>query len=257
MIFAVDIGNTNIVVALLDAGAVVSEFRLTSDLSVSAETYAEEVSAMLTRAESSAIDGAVISSVVPPLAETYREVCRRLFGVDALIVSAETAADVPLLVDNPEKAGADLICTAVAGAKNYALPVIIVDMGTATTITVVDKRGNYIGGAIYPGLTLTFNALSAGAYLLPEIPMEVPRKLISGNTVESMQSGAMYGTASMLDGMISRFERELGESASLVATGGLSSVVIPLCEHNIELCPNLIFDGMYAIYVDNEKVRTR
>ncbi|MDR0906337.1 MAG: type III pantothenate kinase [Oscillospiraceae bacterium] len=256
MIFAVDVGNSHVVVGVMDRGAIVYEFRMVSDISRTEDEYAAAISDMLRGNGMSAadIDGAIISSVVPPLTGVLGAVCRTMFGFEALVVGAGVKTGLNLHVDNPTKVGSDLVCAAVAGAQ-YRLPVILIDMGTATTITAVDAGGSYIGGAIFPGLSLSFNALSNSASLLPKIPLDAPRNTISRNTAEEMRSGAIYGTASMIDGMIARFERELGASATVLATGGLAPAVIPFCEREIEMCPNLIFDGLHLIYERNAKAK--
>jgi type III pantothenate kinase len=257
MLFAVDVGNSHVVAGVMERGELVAEFRMVTDISRTADEYAAAISDLL-RADGIAadgIDGAIISSVVPPLTGVLGEVCRTIFGFEALIVGAGVKTGVNLLVENPAKVGADLVCAAVAAARCYSLPAILIDMGTATTITAVDKNGNYIGGAIFPGLALSFNALSNSASLLPKIPLDAPPRAISRSTAEEMRSGAIYGTASLLDGMITRFERELGERATVLATGGLAALVVPYCEREIEMRPNLIFDGLYLIYEKNIRAR--
>ena len=152
-----------------------------------------------------------------------------------------------------EGSGSDIVAASVAAMAEFPLPVIVFDIGTATTITVVDKGNKYIGGAIVPGVALSMSALSAGTSLLHKVPIEAPKKCISTTTTESMQSGAVYGTAALLDGMIDRFEKELGCKASLVATGGIASKIVPHCTHKIVYDEDLLLRGLGIIYKKNKR----
>jgi type III pantothenate kinase len=250
MLFAVDIGNSNVVIGVMRRGELVYSLRLVSDIFRTKDEYAAAAFDFLrTNAVArGGIDGAIISSVVPPLTPVFRGVCREVLGIEAVVVDSSVKTGINLAVDNPGKVGADLVCAAAAAAEGYALPAIIVDMGTATTITAVDKNKNYIGGAFFPGLALSYNALSEAAALLPGISLEPPKKAIARGTSEAMRSGAIFGTAALIDGMLARFESELGACGALLATGGLAGVVAPHCKHRLALRPNLIFDGLYLIY---------
>ena len=155
-------------------------------------------------------------------------------------------------VDNPASVGADLIVAAVAAVRDYPAPLIIIDMGTATTMTVVDRNGNYIGGVIIPGLQVALDSLVNRAAQLTKISLEVPPHVIGRNTLNCMQSGSLYGTAAMIDGMIDRMEAELGEPATVVATGGLARFVMPLCNHEIQMDDGLLLKGLWIIYQKNQ-----
>jgi type III pantothenate kinase len=157
------------------------------------------------------------------------------------------------MIENPASLGSDIVAVSVGAMVDYPLPVIVLDMGTATTITVVDKGNKYLGGAIVPGVALSINALSAGTSLLQKVPIEAPGKCICTTTTTSMQSGAVYGNAAMIDGMIDRFEQELGCQASVVATGGMSAKIIPYCKRNVVYDENLLLRGLGIIYKKNQR----
>ena len=173
-------------------------------------------------------------------------------GIRALVVGPGTKTGLNILIDDPATLGSDLVAAAVAAVAEYPQPVIIIDMGTATTITAVDTGNCFLGGAIVPGVALSLNALSAGTSLLHKVPIQAPPKCICGATTASMQSGAVYGTAAMLDGMIDRFMHELGKEASVVATGGIAPRVVPLCRHKIVCDDHLLLKGLNIIYKKNK-----
>ena len=175
-----------------------------------------------------------------------------LNGVDLLVVGPGIKTGLSIRMDNPASVGSDLIVAAVAARAKYKAPIAIVDMGTATTLSVVAKNGNYIGGMIIPGLWTSMNALSAHAAQLPYIDLNGPAKLLGTNTVDCMRSGALIGTAAMLDGLIDRLEEELGESVSPVLTGGVSPLIVPYCRHSFHLEPDILIDGLRILYGKNK-----
>jgi type III pantothenate kinase len=255
MILAIDIGNTNIVIGCIDDGEISHVFRISTNSARTADEYAVQVKNILdfndVRREK--IDGAVISCVVPPLTRVFKNAIKLLTGVNAIIVGAGIKTGMNILIDDPGTLAGDMVSTAVGALASYTPPVIIADMGTATKIYVIDKDGGFIGGAILPGLALSMNALAAGTSQLPRVPIEAPAKVISANTVDCMKSGAIYGTAAMIDGMVERFEEELGERAQVVATGGLAEAVYRYCKRDIVHDPNLILRGLEIIYEKNKK----
>ena len=254
MILAIDIGNSNVVIGTLTGeGQVASLFRMVTDLKKTEDEYA---SGMKTILEFNGIDlagfeGAIICSVVPPLTEIFRMAVEKLTGCKALVVGAGVKTGLNVVIENPGSLGSDIVAASVAAMTEFPLPVIVVDMGTATTITVVDKAGRFIGGAIVPGVALSMNALSAGTSLLQKVQVEAPKKCICSTTTESMQSGAVYGNAALLDGMIDRFEGELGMKTTVVATGGIAPKILPHCKHEIVYDENLLLKGLYIIYQKN------
>ena len=156
-------------------------------------------------------------------------------------------------MDNPKTVGSDMIVDAVAAIRDYPCPIIIIDMGTATTMSVIDRSGNYIGGVILPGLKVSLDSLSGKTAQLPYISLETPGKVIGKNTIDCMRSGIMYGNAAMLDGLIDRMEEEIGEKATIIATGGLARLVTPLCHHSIDFEEDLLLKGLLILYEKNKK----
>jgi type III pantothenate kinase len=187
------------------------------------------------------------------LTEIFRAAVKKLTGHRALVVGSGVKTGLNILIDDPSSLGSDLAAAAVAAMVDYPQPVIIIDMGTATTITVVDEGNRFIGGAIVPGVALSMNALSGGTSLLHKVPIEAPKKCISGTTTACMQSGAVFGNAALLDGMIDRFEQELGKKTTVVATGGIAAKIIPHCQHRIVYDEDLLLKGLGIIYRKNVK----
>ena len=201
----------------------------------------------------SAVEGGIISSVVPELRYVLGKVMERLTGKAFLVVSNRMdLGDMEIKMDIPSQVGADLLVDAAAALSLYKPPLVIFDMGTATTMSVLDAQGNYIGEVIVPGLRLSMDALSSRAAQLPFINLdEPPERLIGKNTVDCMKAGAIYSNAAMLDGLVDRVEEELGEPVTVVATGGLMGVVLPFCKHTVHYDENLLLIGLLKLYQRN------
>lgn len=257
MILALDAGNTNIVVGCIENGEIVFEGRLASSKSRTMDEYAINFKIMLDMydVEISSIDGAIISSVVPPITNHLRDAVRKVTGVKPLIVGPGIKTGLNILMDNPGSLGSDLVVDAVAALAEYKPPLIIFDMGTATTCSVIDAKKNYIGGIISPGLKVAEEALSSRASQLPYISFDSPRHVIGKNTIDCMKSGMIYGNAAMMDGMITRIEEELGEKATVIATGGLAKCVITHCMQDIIFDGDLLLKGLWLIYNKNKPAR--
>ena len=256
MLLAIDIGNSNVVIGCLNKdNKTQCLLRMVTDLKKTEDEYAAGMQTILTHngIDCRRFEGAIICSVVPPLTEIFRLAVERVVGLRAMVVGPGTKTGLNILIDDPATLGSDLVAAAVAAVDEYPQPVIIIDMGTATTITVVDSGNRFLGGAIVPGVALSMNALSAGTSLLHKVPIEAPKKCIAGTTTACMQSGAVYGTAAMLDGMIDRFRQELGKEAAVVATGGLASRIVPLCRNPIACDEHLLLKGMYILYKKNRR----
>ena len=236
MVLTIDIGNTNIVLGGYENGALGFCTRISTDKSLEADQYALELSGILNlyKVAGENIEGAIISSVVPQITDTVARALRMFAGVEPLKLTQEL--------------GADLLAGAIAAKALYPLPAIVIDMGTATKITAVDEQGTVQGVSIMPGVFISLDALVNGTSLLKGIATNAPVRAIGKNTVESMQSGVVFGAASMLDGMVERFEAELGPAKTLVATGGAAGIVVPHCRHSVQYVPTLILDGLYAVY---------
>ena len=257
MILTIDVGNTNVVMGCVENGDVKSVCRLATNLNDLSSDYAMK---MCQSFEFDGIDyknfsGAILSSVVPQLNRAIRTAVKKVTGLDCMVVGAGLKTGVNIKLDDPGQLAGDLITGAVGALALYKPPLVVVDMGTATTIVAIDSEGSYLGGAIIPGIKLSYSALSSGTSLLPNIAIEAPKKCIGTNTVDSMKSGAVYGTAALVDGMIDRMETELGEPVTVVATGGLAGTVVPYCRRKIEYEPALLLKGLAILYEKNAKRR--
>lgn len=250
MVLTVDVGNTNIVLGVYSNDRLLFVSRVATERHKTADQYAIEFSDILNLygCEKRAFDGAVISCVVPPLQNHLIRAIEKLLGCKVMTVSHENSAGLEIKIDNPAILGADLICGAVAAKIKYGTPCIVIDLGTATKISAIDENGAFLGCSIMPGVGISLDALSSGTAQLPQIGFNAVENVIGTNTVDSMTSGIVYGTASMLDGMIAKYKRVLGENAHAVSTGGFSGVITPHCESDIVYDPELILDGLYTIY---------
>lgn len=254
MLLAIDVGNTNIVLGGFDEeNRILFRERLSTNQSATALEYASGIRTALEMygIDKNCIHDAIISSVVPSVTATLKEAVRKYTGKDALIVGAGIKTGLHIMIDNPAQLGSDLVVDAVAGVDEYPVPQIIIDMGTATTMSVINSKKQYIGGVIMTGMSVSINALVNKTSQLPKISFDAPKKVIGSNTIDCMKSGIMYATASALDGMISRIEEELGEQCTVIATGGLSGTVIPLCRSKIILDDDLLLKGLSLIYQKN------
>ena len=255
MILALDIGNTNTVMGWIEDGNIVGTARFQTHIG---ETEVECAIRMKEISELYGLpvkgcEGAILSSVVGPLTEVMRRAVQLLCGIDCLVVSTDMNTGLNIAIDDPHSLGADLLVGGVAAAEYYGLPAIIVDMGTATTLFAVDSKKNFLGGAIIPGIKLSYSALASGTSLLPDIGITAPKKAVSTNTVDCMLSGAVYGNAAMLDGMVERMEAELGEKCRVVCTGGLARCVISQCKtDNIVFDDDLLLKGLWVLYQKNK-----
>lgn len=254
MILALDIGNTNVVLGCIEDGKILFTERMATDRGKTELDYAISLKMVLELRgiKTSEITGAIIGSVVPPVTSLMREAIRKVTGQEAMNVNVGMDIGLEIQMDAPGSVGADRIVNAVAGIDRYPVPLILIDMGTATTLCVVNEKKQYIGGMILPGIGISMNALTSRTAQLPSISLDQPKHLIGKNTVECMQSGILYGNAACLDGMIDRIEEEIGQKATVVATGGLARKIIPLCRHHIELDDELLLRGLWIIYEKNK-----
>ena len=253
MLLAFDIGNTNIVLGCIDGDEILFSERISTDHFKTSLEYALTFRSILSlhKIPLEEIGAAIIASVVPPITSCIENAVKKLSDCRIYTVGPGIKTGLNILMDNPAQVGADLIVGAVAGIHDYPCPQILIDMGTATTICVIDRNRNYIGGMILPGLQVSLDSLTSRTSQLPRISLDPPRRVIGKNTVECMKSGILYGSASMLDGMIARIWSELGEEAVVIATGGLSGSITPLCRHDIILDDDLLLRGLNYIYRRN------
>lgn len=254
MILAIDIGNTNIVMGCIENDRILFRERLSTNQTATDLEYAANMKMAMDMhsIDPSGVDGAIISSVVPSVTNTFRTALEKYAGIDVKVVGPGIKTGLSILIDNPAQLGSDLVVDAVAGINEYPVPMIIIDMGTATTLSVIDSNKGYIGGMITTGMAVSTDALIMRTAQLPKIAFEKPKRTIGTNTVDCMKSGIMYANACALDGMIERIEEELGEKCTVIATGGLAGTIVPLCRRNIILDDDLLLKGLMIIYNKNK-----
>ena len=248
MILAIDMGNSNIVLGGIDEAKTYFVERITTNQGKTDLEYAINIKNILEihNINKTQIEGAILSSVVPPLNETISSSVQKIFGFRPMLVGSGMKTGLNIQMDNPKTVGSDLIVDAVAAIHEYPCPIIIIDMGTATTMSVIDPSGNYIGGVILPGLKVSLDSLSGKTAQLPYISLDIPEKVIGKNTIDCMRSGIIYSNAAMMDGLADRMEEEL-------ATGGLARFITPLCSHNIIYDNELLLKGLLILYRKNQE----
>ena len=255
MILAIDMGNSNIVLGGIDEAKTYFVERITTNQGKTDLEYAINIKNILEihNINKAQIEGAILSSVVPPLNETISSSVQKIFGFRPMLVGSGMKTGLNIQMDNPKTVGSDLIVDAVAAIHEYPCPIIIIDMGTATTMSVIDPSGNYIGGVILPGLKVSLDSLSGKTAQLPYISLDIPEKVIGKNTIDCMRSGIIYSNAAMMDGLADRMEEELGMKATILATGGLARFITPLCRHNIIYDNELLLKGLLILYRKNQE----
>ena len=255
MLLAIDIGNTNIVIGCIEAEKICHELRLATDLVKTSDQYWMDLKGVLALYDLQAdeIEGVIISSVVPPVLNSLRTAVMKLTGRTPMVVGPGLKTGLNIAGGNAGQVGCDLVVAAVAALRDYPAPVIIIDMGTATTMMAIDQTGTFLGGSICPGVKVSSEVLTTRTSQLPGISLEAPKRAIGKNTIDSMQSGIMLGAACMLDGMIDRMEQELGQPATVLATGGIARFVIPMCRRTIIFNRNLLLKGLTILYENNKK----
>lgn len=255
MLLAIDIGNTNLVIGCIEKDEILFQARIATDRTRTSDQYGVEIKNMLEAfgVQREDISDCIISSVVPPVFNSVRSGVIKVIGKQPMVVGPGLKTGLNIHMDVPSQVGSDRIVIAVAALAEYKAPLILMDLGTATTVEVVEPDNLYMGGIIFPGVRLSLEALTSRAAQLPGISLDKPKNIIGKNTVDCMRSGMMYGTAAMLDGVIERIEEELGHSATLIATGGLAQFIISLCRREIILEKDLLLKGLNIIYKKNKK----
>lgn len=255
MILAFDVGNTSILLGCIDGKKIHFQTRVSTGLEKTEAEYAVLFKNILELygVSGTDVDGSIISSVVPPLTNVLKNVLFLLTGKNPLVVGPGIKTGLNILIDNPSQLGSDIVVVSVAAMQKYPKPFIVLDLGTATTLSVVDAAGDFQGVVIYPGIMVSFDALTSHTSQLPRISFDEPRSVIGKSSIDSMQSGLIYGNAAMLDGLIERIEEELGNSTTVIATGGLAGKIIPHCKKDIICDEKLILEGLRIIYEKNKK----
>ncbi len=254
MILAIDIGNTNIVIGCLSREKTWFVERLSTVHTKTELEYAIDIKTVLDIYHISPrdIDGGIISSVVPQITNVAKLAAEKILKKEVMVLGPGIKTGLNILMDQPAQLGADLVADAVAGLSEYQAPMIVIDMGTATTALVIDEKKNYIGGMIFPGVGTALDALISHASQLSGISIDAPKRVIGKNTIDCMKSGVLYSSAGAIDGIIDRMEEELGQKATVVATGGLAKKIIPHCRREIILDDNLMLKGLMVIYEKNK-----
>lgn len=254
MILAIDIGNTNIVVGCIDEEKIYFTERLSTVRTKTELEYAVDLKTVLDiyHIKRTDIEGCIISSVVPQITGIAKLAAEKILKKEVMVLGPGVKTGLNIVMDNPGQLGADLVADAVAGLASYPVPLVVIDMGTATTISVVNSKKQYIGGMIMPGVGISLDALTARASQLSGIGIDAPRHIIGKNTIECMKSGVLYSNAAALDGIIDRIEEELGEKTTVIATGGLAKKIVPHCRKEIILDEELLLKGLMLIYRKNK-----
>jgi type III pantothenate kinase len=262
MLLAIDVGNTNIVLGVFDGARLVHSWRLQTLRERTSDELGLLVDGLFahSRVERVQIRGVILGSVVPPLTGTIRQMVERYFGVRAVLVEPDVNTGMPILYKNPAEVGADRIVNAVAAYEKFGKvaagagrPLIVVDFGTATTLDAVSAKGEYLGGAICPGVQISADALFQRAARLPRIDVRKPVSVIGQTTVGAMESGLFYGYVGMVEGLVRRMDGELGGDAICVATGGLADVIAPETALIQHVDPDLTLDGLRIVWERNQK----
>jgi type III pantothenate kinase len=261
VLFALDIGNTNVVAGVFrplpkaGRGTLAKTWRFTSDRAKTGDEYLAQIKTLFDQAglKPAKVRGVVIASVVPPLTPVFEQVAHELFSCKPLVVSSKLDLGLKVLTDNPSEVGVDRLANAVSGFAIYGGPLVVVDFGTATKFDAVSAEGNYLGGAILPGVGISLEALVSRTAKLPRIEMAPPASAIGRNTLESMRSGIYYGTLGQIKEITRRLFKELGGRPKLVATGGLSHQWLPAKELGIlAVDPDLTLEGLRLIFLKNQ-----
>lgn len=253
MVLAVDIGNSNVVIGCFEGNDIRLLERMSTNRNSTALEYAVLIKTVLelNGLERISFEGGIISSVVPSVTNMVKAAIDKLTGKPPLVVGPGLKTGLKILLDNPAQLGSDRVADAVAAISEYPCPLITIDMGTATTISVIDRNKNFIGGVIMPGLRISAESLSSRTSQLPQISLDPPKKAIGRNTIDCMRSGIVLGCAATIDGIIEKIEAELGYPCTVVSTGGHANMVIPYCKHQIIVDEKLLLKGLMILYRKN------
>ena len=255
MLLAIGIGNARIQYGVYREDGLIATFSTAADPARTSDEYAASILGILALygIQADSLHAAILSSVVPPLTGVIDRAAEKITGMPPMQVGPGAKTGLNIRIENPAQLGSDLVASAVAGVAHYPKPLILIDSGIATTLSVLNERGDFLGTVIVPGPRIALSALSAHAANLPDISLETPKSLIGKNTVDSMQSGTIYGAAAMLDGLIDRILREqrFPPGTCAVMTGEFAGLFAPHCRHRLTVDPNLLLDGLHLLYLKN------
>ena len=255
MILTVDVGNANIVVGVVKKEKILFDAKLRTDITKTSDEYCIDLKMLMEvyKIQPEQIQGSIIASVVPQVLNSMQSAVRKLTGKSALVVGPGLKTGLNIQIENPSQTGADLVASAVAALQEHPAPLIIVDMSSTTTMTVLDKNGTLIGGSIGPGVKMSLDALTDRTALLPGLQLDQPKRVIGRNTIDCMRSGVMLGAACMVDGMVERMEQELGYRATVIATGSIARFVVPMCRRDVIYDKDLLVKGLATLYRENAR----
>ena len=255
MILTIEIGNSTITLGGVEGSEIRFECRINTDRVKTSDTYCIDLKTLfeIYGIDMASIEGVIIASVVPQVLNSVRTAIRKLLNTEPLVVGPGLKTGLDIRLENTGQMGADLVAADVAALSEHKPPLIVIDMGTATTMAVLDPNGAHLGGCVCPGVKISLEALTGNTSLLPGIQLDSPKQALGRNTADAMRSGIMFGTASMLDGMIDRFRAETGWDFTIVATGGLAKHIVPLCHNGIVYDRHLIIKGLARLYRDNAR----
>lgn len=259
MILVLDVGNTNIVLGIYQGKKLIKSWRMSTDKNKTSDEYGIQIRILFhySNIRYEDIEAVVLSSVVPPVMPALEGMAEKYFGVKPLVVGPGVKTAMPIRYDNPKEVGADRIVNAIAAYEFYGGPLIVVDFGTATTFDAISKEGEYLGGAIAPGIGISTEALYTRAAKLPRIELGKPKKVIGKNTETSMQAGIIFGFVGQTDGIVTRMKQEMGGKAYVVATGGLAELISKESANIDRVDPNLTLEGLRIIYERNKNEVTQ
>jgi len=255
MILAIDVGNTNIVIGCIDKEKCHFIERLSTVRIKTELEYAIDIKSVLDiyHVCPEEIEGGIISSVVPQITTNIKLAAEKILKKEILVIGSGIKTGLDIRIDDPGQLGADLVAASVAGIAEYPVPMMIFDMGTANTVCVIDREKRYLGGMIYPGLGVSLDSLTAHASQLGGISLEAPERVISRNTIDCMKSGVIYSAAAAMDGIIDRIQEEMGETLTVIATGGLAKCIVPHCRREVILDDDLLLKGLLVLYDKNRR----
>lgn len=259
MLLAIDIGNSYVTLGGFEGGELSFVSSIVTNPHRTREEYAIDFKAILAlyNISGDTVEGAIISSVVPEMTDTVRGAVSLLFGIDVMVLGPGIKSGLNIGIDNPAQLGADIVAASVAALARFEPPIIICDLGTATVVSVIGADRRFLGVVIAAGVGATLDSFTRKTALLPHVNIEPPPSIVGTNTAASMQSGLVYGTAAMIDGLCERIENEIGQKAAVVATGLMTERIIPHCSRNIAVCPHLLLNGLMHIYEKNKNIRHR
>ena len=255
MILAVDVGNSNIVIGCMEGQKIIFEARIRTDATKTSDEYCVDLKNILDiyGVKREDVEGAILASVVPQVLNSIKTAIKKLTGKSCLVVGPGLKTGLNIKIENPSQTGADLVVGAVAALREHKPPMIVIDIGTATTMMVLDETGAFIGGSISPGVKISMDALIDRTALLPGLQLDQPKRAIGRNTIDCMRSGIMLANACMIDGMIERMEEELGCKTTVVVTGGIAKFILPMCRRPVIYDKDLLLKGLSILYAENSR----